>query len=145
MKTYLAKNGEVEQKHLLFDASEAPLGRLAVVVANALRGKDKPTYTPHVDTGDYVVVINAEKAVLTGNKETRKIYQDFSGYRGGQKEYTAEQIRDSKPERLVQDAVWGMMPKGRLGRAQFRKLKVYAGAEHPHAAQNPVKVDLSRG
>ena len=140
MKTYLAKPGEVEGKHVIYDAQDMPLGRLAVIIANRLRGKDKPTYTPHVDTGDYVIVINASLAKLTGNKETKKIYQDFSGYRGGQKEYTAAEIREKNPERLVQDAVWGMMPHGRLGRAQFRKLKVYAGEEHPHAAQKPEKI-----
>ncbi|QSH40283.1 50S ribosomal protein L13 [Lentisphaerota bacterium ZTH] len=142
MKTYLAKKGEVEQDYVLFDASEAPVGRLAVRIANALRGKDKPTYTPHVDTGNYVIVINAEQAVLTGNKEENKKYVDFSGYRGGRKEYTAAQIRAKNPERIIKDAVWGMMPHGRLGRAQFRKLKVYAGSEHPHEAQKPIKISV---
>ena len=142
MKTYLAKKGEIEKRFLLFDASEAPLGRMAVVIANALRGKDQPTYTPHTDTGANVIVINAAKAVLTGKKEEGKIYQTFSGYRGGQKEYTANDIRESHPERLVQRAVWGMLPHGRLGRAQFRKLKVFAGAEHNHEAQKPEKVTL---
>jgi len=142
MKTYLAKKGEIEKRFLLFDASEAPLGRMAVVIANALRGKDQPTYTPHTDTGAHVIVINAAKAVLTGKKEEGKIYQTFSGYRGGQKEYTANEIRESHPERLVQRAVWGMLPHGRLGRAQFRKLKVFAGAEHNHEAQKPEKVTL---
>ena len=142
MKTYLAKNGEIEREYILFDASEAPVGRLAVKIANALRGKDKPTYTPHVDTGNFVIVINAEKAVFTGKKNTDKKYVNFSGYRGGLKEYTADEIRENNPERLVRDAVWGMMPHGRLGRAQFRKLKVYAGSEHPHEAQNPKKVTV---
>lgn len=142
MKTYLAKDGDIERKHVLYDAAGVPLGRLAVKIANKLRGKDKPTFTPHTDTGDFVIVINAEKVLLTGNKETGKIYQDFSGYRSGLKEHTAAEIRESKPERLVQDAVWGMLPHGRLGRAQFKKLKVYAGAEHPHAAQNPEVVTL---
>ena len=142
MKTYLAKKGEIEKRFLLFDASEAPLGRMAVVIANALRGKDQPTYTPHTDTGANVIVINAAKAVLTGKKEEGKIYQTFSGYRGGQKEYTANDIRESHPERLVQRAVWGMLPHGRVGHAQFRKLKVFAGAEHNHEAQKPEKVTL---
>ncbi|MCF6176328.1 MAG: 50S ribosomal protein L13 [Victivallaceae bacterium] len=142
MKTYLAKKGEIETRFLLFDAAEVPLGRMAVVIANALRGKDQPTYTPHIDTGANVIVINAEKAIFTGNKEEGKIYQTFSGYRGGQKEYNVKAIRETHPERLVQLAVWGMMPHGRLGRAQYRKLKVYAGAEHPHEAQNPEKVTL---
>ena len=144
MKTYLAKVGEIEREHLLFDASEMPVGRLAVRIANALRGKDKPTYTPHVDTGAFVIVINASKAVLTGHKEEGKKYVDFSGYRSGRKEYSAAEIRASHPERLIKDAVWGMMPHGRLGRAQFAKLKVYAGAEHPHTAQKPVKVTLEK-
>lgn len=142
MKTYLAKKGEIKKRFLLFDASEAPLGRMAVVIANALRGKDQPTYTPHTDTGAHVIVINAAKAVLTGNKEDGKIYQTFSGYRGGQKEHTTHQLRESHPELLVQRAVWGMLPHGRLGRAQFRKLKVFAGAEHNHEAQKPEKVTL---
>ncbi|NOY74213.1 MAG: 50S ribosomal protein L13 [Kiritimatiellaeota bacterium] len=137
MKTYLAKKGDVERTHIIFDAEGVPLGRLAVKVANALRGKDKPTYTPHVDTGNFVVVTNAAKVLLTGRKEERKIYQDYSGYPSGQKERTAAEIRAKHPERLVKDAVWGMLPHGRLGRAQFKKLKVYADDDHPHKAQNP--------
>ena len=142
MKTYLAKNGEIEREYILFDASEAPVGRLAVRIANALRGKDKPTYTPHVDTGNFVVVINAAQAVFTGKKNENKKYVNFSGYRGGLKEHTTEEVREKNPERIIQDAVWGMMPHGRLGRAQFRKLKVYAGSEHPHEAQKPTKVTV---
>ncbi len=142
MKTYLAKTGEIEREHVLFDASEAPVGRMAVRIANALRGKDKPTYTPHIDTGAFVIVINAEKAVFTGRKATDKIYVDYSGYRSGYKEHTAEEIRAKHPERMIEDAVWGMMPHGRLGRAQFRKLRVYAGGEHPHSAQNPRKITM---
>jgi large subunit ribosomal protein L13 len=142
MKSYLAKTDEIERKHILVDADGVPVGRLSVKIANALRGKDKPTYTPHIDTGVFVIVINAKKALLTGKKEEKKIYQDFSGYRGGQKEYTAAEIREKNPERLVKDAVWGMLPHGRLGRQIFRKLKVYPGAEHPHEAQQPEKVDF---
>ena len=142
MKTYLAKVGEIKREHILFDASEAPVGRLAVRIVNALRGKDKPTYTPHIDTGAFVIVINASKAVFTGHKDERKVYVDFTGYRGGYKERKASLVREQSPERLIRDAVWGMMPHGRLGRAQFSKLKVYAGAEHPHAAQQPKKVSL---
>ncbi len=142
MKTYLAKPGEVEQKHVLFDAEGVPLGRLAVKIADVLRGKHRPTYTPHVDTGDYVIVINAEKVALSGRKNENKIYTDFSGYRGGLKEQTADVIREKHPERMIKDAVWGMMPTGRLGRAQFRKLKVYAGPEHPHEAQKPEKITV---
>lgn len=137
MKTYLAKKGEVDRTHIVFDAAGVPLGRLAVKIADALRGKDKPTYTPHVDTGDFVVVTNASKVFLTGRKEERKIYQDYTGYPSGQKEHTAAEIRAKHPERLVKDAVWGMLPHGRLGRAQFKKLKVYADENHPRKAQNP--------
>ena len=144
MKTYLAKVGEIEREHIVFDASEAPVGRLAVKIANALRGKDKPTYTPHVDTGAFVIVINASKAVFTGKKNERKMYADYTGYFGGYKETSAAKVREQHPERLIKDAVWGMMPHGRLGRAQFAKLKVYAGAEHPHTAQKPVKVNLEK-
>ena len=139
MKSYLAKTDEIKRKHILVDADGAILGRLAVKIANVLRGKDKPTYTPHIDTGVFVVVINAEKVALTGKKEVQKKYQDFSGYRGGLKEYTAKQVRAKHPERLIKDAVWGMLPHGRLGRSIFKKLKVYAGAAHPHKAQQPEK------
>ena len=142
MKSYLAKKNEIERKHILLDADGIPLGRLAVKIANALRGKDKPTYTPHIDTGVFVVVVNAKKVLLTGKKETQKIYQDFSGYRGGLKEQTAEEIRAKHPERLVKNAVWGMLPHGRLGRSVFKKLKVYSGEEHPHEAQQPEKVSF---
>lgn len=140
MKTYLAKPGEIKRECLLFDAIDLPLGRLAVKISNALRGRDCPTYTPHVDTGKFVIVINAEKVLLSGKKESQKKYHDFSRYRSGLKEYTAAEVRKNKPERLIKDAVWGMLPHGRLGRAQFRKLRVYAGGEHPHAAQKPEKV-----
>ena len=142
MKSYLAKTNEIERKHILVDADGIPLGRLAVKIANALRGKDKPTYTPHIDTGAFVFVVNAKKVKLTGKKETQKKYVDFSGYRGGLKEYTADQIRAKHPERLVKDAVWGMLPHGRLGRSIFKKLKVYSGVEHPHEAQQPEKVSF---
>ena len=142
MKTYLAKVGEVQREHVLFDASEAPVGRLAVMIANALRGKDKPTFTPHIDTGAFVIVVNAEKAVFTGSKNENKTYVDYTGYRSGRKEYTAKEIREKDPARLIKSAVWGMMPHGRLGRQQFAKLKVYAGDEHPHAAQNPRKITV---
>lgn len=135
MKTYLAKNGELAQRFVLFDASGISLGRLCVKIADALRGKDKPTYTPHINTGAFVVVINASKVVLTGKKEDKKILWSYSGYRSGRKEMTARQVRARKPERLIKDAVWGMLPHGRLGREQFRNLRVYAGAEHPHTAQ----------
>ncbi len=142
MKTYLAKTGEIEREHILFDATEAPVGRLAVRVANALRGKDKPTYTPHVDTGAFVIVINADKLVFTGRKLTEKKYASYSGYRSGYKETTAAELLRKNPVRIIKSAVWGMMPHGRLGRAQFAKLRVYAGSEHPHAAQKPTKITL---
>jgi large subunit ribosomal protein L13 len=135
MKTFLPKQGEIEQKWWVVDATDLVLGRLAVKIADTLRGKNKPTYTPHLDCGDFVIVVNAEKVNLTGNKELQKVYQDYSGYMGGLKEYTADVVRARHPERLIRQAVWGMMPKGRLGRAQFRKLKIYAGPEHPHEAQ----------
>jgi large subunit ribosomal protein L13 len=141
MSTYLAKKGEIERGHILFDAEGVPLGRLAVKIANALRGKDKATFTPHIDTGAFVVVVNAAKVALSGSKEEKKKYVDYSGYPGGLKEQTAAEVRSRKPERLVKDAVWGMLPHGRLGRAQFKKLKVYAGAEHPHEAQTPEKAN----
>lgn len=143
MKSYLAKNEEISRKHILVDASGVPLGRLAVKIAYALRGKDQPTYTPHVDTGVFVIVINAEKVLLTGKKESQKKYTDFSGYRGGLKEQNARTVRQKHPERLVKDAVWGMLPHGRLGRKVFKKLKVYAGNEHPHQAQKPEKVTFN--
>ena len=144
MKTYLAKVGEIERGYLLFDASEAPVGRMAVKIANALRGKDKPTYTPHVDTGAFVIVINAEKAVFTGKKDSRKEYQKYTGYRSGLKITTPEKLRESDPARIIKSAVWGMLPHGRLGRAQFRKLRVYAGPDYPQTAQKPVKVSMEK-
>ena len=135
MKTFLPKVDEIERKWYVVDAENQVLGRLAVQIANALRGKDKASFTPHLDCGDFIVVVNAEKVVMTGRKDTQKIYQDYSGYVGGLKHQTADVVRAKNPTRLIRDAVWGMMPKGRLGRAQFAKLKVYAGPEHPHAAQ----------
>ena len=137
MKSYLAKPGEIEQKWALIDAEGQILGRLAVTIANILRGRNKPVYTPHVDVGDFVVVVNAEKVKLTGNKEAGKIYQDYTGHMGGLKEKTANEIRAKNPTRLIKDAVRGMMPHNRLNRQQLRKLKIYAGNEHPHEAQQP--------
>jgi len=135
MKTYLPSVDAIEKKWWLVDAENAVLGRLAVRVADVLRGKHRPTFTPHLDCGDYVVVVNAGKVRLSGNKERQKTYQNYSGYMGGRKERTAAEMCARAPEEMIRRAVWGMMPKGRLGRAQFRKLKVYAGAEHPHEAQ----------
>lgn len=145
MKTFLPKVNEIERKWYVVDATNLVLGRLATKIAMRLRGKDKAIFTPHLDCGDFVVVINAEKVVMTGNKNTDKTYEDYSGYMSGRKIQTADVVREKNPTRILRDAVWGMMPKGRLGRAQFAKLKVYAGAEHPHEAQKcePWDVKLS--
>lgn len=137
MKSYIAKPAEVERKWYVIDAADKTLGKIAVEAASILRGKKKPTYTPHVDTGDYVIVINAEKVAVTGKKEEQKIYKHHSGYPGGLKETTLKELRAKKPEEIVRHAVKGMMPKGKLGRQMFKKLKVYAGPEHPHTAQCP--------
>ncbi len=139
--TQFAKAGEVERKWLLIDAEGATLGRLATTAAMALRGKNKPQYTPNADTGDFVVVINADKVILTGNKMDQKRYWRYSGYLGGLKFESFKEAMEKHPERVIEHAVKGMLPKTTLGRKQGMKLKVYAGAEHPHAAQNPVKID----
>ncbi len=141
-KTYLPKVSEIERNWILVDAEDQILGRLAVKIADILRGKNKPTFTPHLDCGDFVVVVNAEKVRLTGRKSDEKIYQDYSGHMGGLKIRTAKEIREKNPCRLISDAVHGMLPKGRLGRQQFSKMKVYAGTEHPHAAQAPEPLQL---
>ncbi|WGS66064.1 50S ribosomal protein L13 [Marinitoga aeolica] len=141
-KSYLAKNEEVERKWYVVDAAGMSLGRLAAQVAKVLQGKHKPTYTPHVDTGDYVIVINAEKIVLTGKKLTQKKYYRHTGYPGGIKEQTAKDILEKYPERLIEKAVKGMLPKTTLGRHMFKKLKVYSGSNHPHEAQKPEKLEL---
>ena len=137
MKSYIAKPAEVERKWYVIDAEDKTLGKIASEVASILRGKKKPIYTPHVDTGDYVIVINAEKVRVTGKKEEQKIYKSHSGYPGGLKETTLRELRAKKPEEIIRHAVKGMMPKGKLGRQMFKKLKVYAGPEHDHAAQKP--------
>ena len=142
MKTFSAKPAEVERKWYLIDAADQILGKVAVEAARLLRGKHKATFTPHVDTGDHVVIINAAKVRLSGNKETQKIYTSHSGYVGGQKVETPKKVRARKPELLVERAVRGMIPHHRLGRAQFRKLRVYAGAEHEHEAQQPEQITL---
>ena len=142
MKTYLPNATEFERKWVVFDAEEQVLGRLAVKIANALRGKDEPTYTPHMDCGKNVIVINAEKVRLTGNKWNDKVYLRYSGYPGGQKSKTAKQILDSKPIRIVEHSVKGMLPKNKLGSAIYRKLFVYEGAEHPHEAQKAQELKL---
>lgn len=138
MKTFSAKPHEVERKWYVIDAKGKVLGQVAVEAARLLRGKNKPIFTTHVDTGDFVVVINAKDVVYTGTKENDKIFTRFSGYVGGQKVETPRMVRKRKPELLVERAVWGMLPKNRLGRQQYTKLKVYADAEHPHEAQQPV-------
>jgi large subunit ribosomal protein L13 len=137
MKTFLAKKEDVQPKWFVVDASGQILGRLAVQIANVLRGRHHATYTPSVDTGDFVVVINAEKVVLTGKKEEQKNYMSFSGYVGGESYRSVPQMRAHRPEFIIEHAVKGMLPKNRLARRMITKLKVYAGPEHPHAAQNP--------
>ncbi|MCZ6506932.1 MAG: 50S ribosomal protein L13 [Acidobacteria bacterium] len=136
-KTYSPKVGEIERKWYVVDAADKRLGRLCTEVARVLIGKHKPQYAPHIDTGDFVIVVNAERTVLTGNKETDKIYYRHSTRPGCLKQATAAEVRKKKPARLVERAVRGMLPKNKLGRRQLRKLKVYAGPEHPHAAQQP--------
>ncbi len=144
MKTYSAKPGEVEKKWVLIDAEGLVLGRLAALIATRLRGKHKPQYTPHVDCGDNVIVVNAEKVKLTGRKREQKVYYRHTGYPGGIKSRTAAQILDgAHPERVIEKAVQRMIPKGPLGRQQMRNLRIYAGPEHPHAAQNPETLDVA--
>ncbi|MDP0491663.1 MAG: 50S ribosomal protein L13 [Verrucomicrobiota bacterium JB023] len=137
MKTYSAKTEEVERQWHVIDAEDKVLGDVAVAAAKLLRGKHKTTFTPHVDTGDFVVVINAEKVRLSGNKEREKIYTRFTGFVGGKKVETPRKVRERRPELLVERAVWGMIPKNKLGRQIFKKLKVCVGPEHSHEAQNP--------
>lgn len=137
MKSYFAKPSEVEHKWWIVDLTDKVLGRAAVEIANLLRGKNKPKFTPHVDMGDFVIVINADKVKLTGNKLEDKIYYTHSGYPGGLKAKSAKQMLKEKPEEVVKWAVWGMMPKNKLSKQQMKKLKVYAGAKHPHQAQKP--------
>ncbi len=142
MKTYSAKAETVERDWFLIDADGKTLGRLASEIARRLRGKHKAVYTPHVDTGDYIVVINAEKVRVTGNKAKDKMYYNHSGYLGGLKEINFEDLIQKAPERVIETAVKGMLPKNPLGRAMFRKLKVYAGAQHKHAAQQPQVLEI---
>jgi large subunit ribosomal protein L13 len=142
MKTYSAKASEVNHDWFVVDASDKTLGRLASEIAHRLRGKHKPEYTPHVDTGDYIVVVNAEKIRVTGAKATDKMYHRHTGYIGGLKSISFEKLIDKAPERVIQGAVKGMLPRNPLGRAMFKKLKVYAGAEHPHAAQQPQALNI---
>jgi large subunit ribosomal protein L13 len=143
LNTYMANAQTVERKWYVIDAEGMVLGRLASPVASILRGKTKPIYTPHVDTGDYVIIINADKIVLTGKKLDQKLYRRHSGYPGGLKEIKYRSLMDKKPEFVVRHAVEGMLPKGPLGRKMAKKLFVYAGGEHRHAAQQPEKLDLN--
>jgi large subunit ribosomal protein L13 len=142
MKTFMAKAEEVKRKWYVVDADGKPLGRLASEVAKILRGKNKPTFTPHVDMGDHVIVLNAEKVLLTGNKLDQKVYRHHSGWPGGLKEVAYRQLIAAKPEKVIELAVKGMLPKNSLGRAMFRKLKVYKGAEHEHQAQQPEALEI---
>jgi large subunit ribosomal protein L13 len=142
MKTFSAKAEDVARDWFVVDASDKTLGRLASEIAHRLRGKHKAEYTPHVDTGDYIVVVNAEKVTVTGAKRTGKIYHHHTGYPGGLKSISFEKLMEKAPERALQNAVKGMLPRNPLGRAMFRKLKVYAGTEHPHTAQQPQALNI---
>ena len=143
MRTYVPKRDEIERDWWVVDAEGKTLGRLATQVALRLRGKHKPSFTPFLDTGDHVIVVNAKKVVLTGNKLKDKYYRKYSGYPGGLKETNAETLLARHPERLIESAVKGMLPKGPLGRKMYGKLKVYAGANHPHEAQRPQPLELA--
>jgi large subunit ribosomal protein L13 len=142
MKTFSAKPAEVKRDWYVVDAEGKTLGRLATEIARRLRGKHKAEYTPHVDTGDYIVVVNAEKVKVTGNKTTDKMYYRHTGYPGGIREINFEKLQERQPEMIIEKAVKGMLPRNPLGRAMFRKLKVYAGAEHNHAAQQPKPLEI---
>jgi len=139
MKTFSLKNTEVVRDWVIFDASDKVLGRFATKIADKLRGKDKPTFTPHVDGGDFVVVINAEKLKVTGNKAEQKKYYKHSLYPGGLKEKSYKEVLENNPERIIENAVKGMLPKNKLGKSMIKKLKVYSGSEHPHESQNPTE------
>jgi large subunit ribosomal protein L13 len=143
MSTFMARAGQTNARWHVIDADGRVLGRIATVAARLLQGKHKAVYTPFLDTGDHVVVVNAEKVKLTGRKEDQKIYRRHSGYEGGLREERARVVRRRKPERLVEEAVRGMLPKTTLGEAMYRKLKVYAGPDHPHAAQKPSKLEVA--
>jgi large subunit ribosomal protein L13 len=142
MKTYMAKPGEIAARWYVVDAADKVLGRLAAKIATVLMGKHRPEYTPHVDTGDFVIVVNAEKVVLTGSKWTQKRYDRYSGYPGGRKAVPAERVRQTHPDMILREAVRRMLPKNRRGKAMLRKLKVYAGPDHPHQAQQPQEMEL---
>ncbi|OYX43125.1 50S ribosomal protein L13 [Candidatus Saccharibacteria bacterium 32-49-12] len=141
-KTYSQKTADISRKWFLIDASEAPLGRVATEIATYLIGKKKPTYTPHIDNGDYVVVINAAKAVVTGNKETGKVYYRHSGFPGGIKDATLAEVREKVPERIIEAAVKGMIPRNKLASERLGRLRIFAGEDHDHTAQTPKKVEV---
>jgi large subunit ribosomal protein L13 len=142
MKSYMARPLEVERKWYVVDAEGQHLGRLATEIVRVLRGKNKPQYTPHVDVGDFVVVVNADRVAVTGRKAEQRVYRRHSGYPGGMKETSYEQMLARKPTEVLRKAVYGMMPKTRLARKQFKKLKIYAGPEHPHSAQDPQTLEV---
>lgn len=142
MKTYSQKPSEVSRRWILVDATELPLGRLSTEIAKYLIGKYKPTYTPHIDGGDYVIVINAAKAVVTGDKELQKIYYRHSGFPGGIKDARLEEVREKFPERIIENAVKGMLPKNKLVAGRMQRLKVFVGSEHDHTAQKPEKITI---
>lgn len=141
-KTYSQKPSEITRRWILIDAADAPLGRVATQISKYLIGKYKPTYTPHMDGGDYVIVINAEKAVVTGNKETGKVYYRHSGFPGGIKDATLAEVREKHPERIIAAAVKGMVPKNKLAAERMKRLRIFAGTEHTHTAQTPEKVEV---
>ena len=143
MRTYFPKKGDIEPKWFIIDADGLILGRLSTAVARIIAGKNKPTYTPFLDTGDHVIILNAEKIVLTGRKESQKMYRNHSGYPGGLRESAARFVRAEKPESMIERAVAGMLPKNRIGRKMLKKLKVYRGTQHPHQAQQPESVKIS--
>ena len=142
MKTVSARKESVNREWYLVDATDKTLGRLSTEIANRLRGKHKPEYTPHVDTGDYIVVVNAEKIRVTGNKGSEKVYHHHTGYPGGIKSISFSKLIDKAPERIIEKAVKGMMPKNKLSRSMMMKLKIYAGSEHPHSAQRPTPLEI---
>lgn len=144
MRTYFPKEGDIQPRWFVVDAEGQVLGRLSTTIANIITGKSKPTYTPFLDTGDHIIVINAEKILLSGRKEADKMYRHHSGYPGGLKEKAARFVRVERPEQMLEEAVWGMLPKNKLGRKQLKKLKVYRGTSHPHQAQQPEPLELGK-
>jgi len=144
MRTYFPKQGDIEPNWFVIDADGKVLGRIATEIARIISGKNKPTYTPFLDTGDHVIVINAEKVLLTGKKETDKFYRSHSLYPGGLKQKEARFVRAEKPEQMIEEAVWGMLPKNKIGRKMLKKLKVYRGTAHPHQAQKPEALDPAK-